>query len=142
VRRFLNRLLALPLAQQNLLFNYFAATLAAEIAAARAEGRYSEGVADLHGSSISRAGPPAVLWSEGGEGPGAPGALTTWVNTLRVDRGVAFADAMRRLSHDRLPGDDSGFRRSRRPMFGSYMLLLALQKPGQKNSFTLVSLMG
>ena len=91
VRRFLNRLLALPLAQQNLLFNYFAATLAAEIAAARAEGRYSEGVADLHGSSISRAGTPAVLWSEGGEGPGAPGALTTWVNTLRVDRGVAFA---------------------------------------------------
>lgn len=47
VRRFLNRLLGLPLGRQNLLFNYFAATLAAEIAAAKAEGRYSEGVSDL-----------------------------------------------------------------------------------------------
>lgn len=47
VRRFLNRLLGLPLGRQNLLFNYFAATLAAEIGAAKAEGRYSEGVSDL-----------------------------------------------------------------------------------------------
>lgn len=47
VRRFLNRLLGLPLGRQNLLFNYFAATLAAEIAAAKSEGRYSEGVSDL-----------------------------------------------------------------------------------------------
>jgi hypothetical protein len=41
------RLLGLPLGRQNLLFNYFAATLAAEVAAARAEGRYNEGVSDL-----------------------------------------------------------------------------------------------
>jgi hypothetical protein len=47
VRRFLNRLLGLPLGCQNLLFNYFAASLAAEIGAAKAEGRYSEGVSDL-----------------------------------------------------------------------------------------------
>lgn len=40
-------MLGLPLGRQNLLFNYFAATLAAEIAAAKAEGRYSEGVSDL-----------------------------------------------------------------------------------------------
>ena len=48
-RRFLNRLLSLPCARQNLLFNYFAATLAAEIRAAKAEGRYFEGMSELAG---------------------------------------------------------------------------------------------
>lgn len=38
VRRFLNRMLCLPVAQQNLLFDYFQATLAAEIRSAKAEG--------------------------------------------------------------------------------------------------------
>lgn len=47
-------------------------------------------------------------------------------------------DAARRLSHESLPGCSSGFRRSRRPMFGSHLVLLALQKPGQKNMFTIV----
>ena len=28
----------------------------------------------------------------------------------------SMQDALRRLSHDRVPGDDSGFRRSRRPI--------------------------
>ena len=48
-RRFLNRLLSLPCARQNLLFNYFAATLGAEIRAAKAEGRYFEGMSELAG---------------------------------------------------------------------------------------------
>ena len=48
-RRFLNRLLSLPCARQNLLFNYFAATLAAEVRAAKAEGRYFEGMSELAG---------------------------------------------------------------------------------------------
>lgn len=98
VRRFLNRLLGLPLGKQNLLFNYFAATLAAEIAAAKAEGRYSEGVSDIHGSSIKLARPPELLWGEssaaaaasGSGSPGVGAAVQTWVNTLHVDRGVSF----------------------------------------------------
>ena len=49
-RRFLNRLLGLPVARQNLLFNYFASTLAAEVSAAKAEGRFFEGFSDLGGS--------------------------------------------------------------------------------------------
>ncbi|WIA22798.1 hypothetical protein OEZ86_009751 [Tetradesmus obliquus] len=138
VRRFLNRLLGLPLGRQNLLFNYFAATLAAEIAAARAEGRYTEGVSDIQGSSISLARPPQLLWGAASGGSEAGAAAQTWVNTLQVDRGMTFEDAARRLAHESFPGCLSGFRRSRRPMFGSHLVLLALQKPGQKHLFSLV----
>lgn len=49
-RRFLNRLLGLPVEKQNLLFAYFAATLSAEVSAAKAEGRFFEGFSDLGGS--------------------------------------------------------------------------------------------
>ena len=54
-RRFLNRLLGMPVSRQALLFSYFACTLSAEIQSAKAEGRYFEGVSDLSGSNISRA---------------------------------------------------------------------------------------
>ncbi len=37
-------------AKQNLLFSYFAATLGAEIRAAKAEGRYFEGMSELAGT--------------------------------------------------------------------------------------------
>lgn len=60
-RRFLNRLLGLPVARQNLFFNYFACTLAAEIRAAKAEGRYFEGVSDLGGSHVSKVEPQVFL---------------------------------------------------------------------------------
>ena len=56
-RRFLNRLLGVTVARQGLLFSYFAATLAAEIQAAKAEGRYFEGLSDLSGSAIERSHP-------------------------------------------------------------------------------------
>ncbi len=59
-RRFLNRLLGLPVARQNLLFSYFACTLTAEIRAAKAEGRYFEGVSDLSGSNITEILEPKV----------------------------------------------------------------------------------
>lgn len=55
-----------------------------------------------------------------------------------MDRGISFSEAQRRLGHEQRPGDDSGFRRSRRPMFGAHMVMLALQKPGQKNIYSLV----
>ena len=56
-RRFLNRLLGVSVARQGLLFAYFAATLTAEIQAAKAEGRYFEGLSDLSGSAIERTYP-------------------------------------------------------------------------------------
>jgi len=59
-RRFLNRLLGVEVARQNLLFNYFMATLAAEIKAAKEEGRYSEGVSDLPVTNIQEPPEPQV----------------------------------------------------------------------------------
>ena len=50
MRRFLNRLLGLPVAHQNLLFAYFNATVNAEITAAKADGTFSEGLSDLGGT--------------------------------------------------------------------------------------------
>jgi hypothetical protein len=60
VRRFLNRLLGLPIHRQNLLFNYFCAVLQADIRLAKAEGRYCEGLSDLPASKISFACDPEV----------------------------------------------------------------------------------
>lgn len=59
-RRFLNRLLGVEVAKQNLLFNYFLSTLAAEIKAAKEEGQYSEGVSDLPVSDLAEPPKPQV----------------------------------------------------------------------------------
>jgi C-terminal domain on Strawberry notch homologue len=58
VRRFLNRILGLPVHRQNLLFNYFGAILQAELRQAKAEGRFSEGMSDLPAAQISFACEP------------------------------------------------------------------------------------
>ena len=52
-RRFLNRMLGLPVADQNLLYNYFFATLASEVRAAKAEGRFVDGVSELPGETAA-----------------------------------------------------------------------------------------
>ncbi len=88
VRRFLNRLLGMPVAAQNLLFRYFLATLAAELRAAKAEGKFSEGVSDLRASSIKPDGDAQVLY----QGPHT--TLATAATPLSLDRGVAFDDAV------------------------------------------------
>lgn len=51
------------MARQNLLFAYFAATLAAEVRAAKAEGRYFEGFSDLGGSLYGGARPKGTVRS-------------------------------------------------------------------------------
>lgn len=45
--------------------------------------------------------------------------------------------ACARLEHERQPKDRSGFRVSRRPMYGRPAYLLALQKPGSPGLFTI-----
>ncbi|KAI3433451.1 hypothetical protein D9Q98_003264 [Chlorella vulgaris] len=133
VRRFLNRLLGLPVSRQNLLFNYFQAVLGAEIRAAKAEGKYFEGVSDLPGQDIARAREPQRLWVDHLTG------LPTMRHDLTIDRGASFEHAVARLHHERTgPSDRSGFRISRRPMFGRQVLMLALQKPGAHNLFAIV----
>lgn len=134
VRRFLNRLLAVPVRRQRLLFNYFQLVLEAEIRAAKLAGSYTEGVSDLPGQTINREGPAEVLWTDPLTG------LSTMQHTLSVDRGTSYAAAVARLEHDSRHGDRSGFYRSRRPMPGSglHAVLLALQKPGAAGAFTVV----
>ncbi|GIM13625.1 hypothetical protein Vretimale_16693, partial [Volvox reticuliferus] len=130
VRRFLNRLLGLRVEAQGLLFAYYAAVLGAEIQKARAEGKYSEGLADVAGTRIhlqSR----NVLWVD------PLSKLVTTNTAFSVDRGLSWEAAKRRLERERLPGDSSGFRMSRRPLGSTYLVLLALQKPGARNLFSI-----
>jgi C-terminal domain on Strawberry notch homologue/P-loop containing NTP hydrolase pore-1/UBA/TS-N domain len=133
VRRFLNRLLAVPVHRQRLLFNYFTLMLNAEIKAAKQAGSYTEGVSDLPGQKITREGPAEELWKDSLTG------LSTYRHTVNVDRGTSFAAAQSRLDHDARHGDRSGFYRSRKimPGTGKHAVLLAMQKPGAAGLFLL-----
>lgn len=131
MRRFLNRLLGLPIARQNLLFNYFTATLTACIRSAKAEGRYSEGMSDMPASDISQEGLPETLWTDPHTG------LKTLQNTLRVDRGISYTVAVERLERERRTGDASGFYVSKREVFGRTLVMLATAKPGSSQMFSI-----
>lgn len=73
-----------------------------------------------------------VLWMD------AFSQQPTLRHDLTVDRGMTFEMAQRRLAHERAsPQDASSFRRSRRPMFGRDMILLATQKPGSPHLFNI-----
>ena len=54
-----------------------------------------------------------------------------------VRPGLCLQEAVRKLEHEAQPGDGSGFMRMRRPIFGQRMCLLAVQKPGQANVFSI-----
>ena len=59
--------------------------------------------------------------------------LATVRNDLQVDRGVSFETARARLQSEAAPGDGSGFFISRRPMFGTHLVLLGVMRPGAGN---------
>ena len=63
--------------------------------------------------------------------------LKTQRNDIIFDRGMSFEAACRKLEHEKGADDASGFRRSRRPIFGRTMFLLALQKVGTPGVFTI-----
>ena len=129
VRRFLNRILGLPVRGQNLLFGYFTEVLEAEVKAAKAEGKYSEGVSDLSGSNIRIESTETLV-----RDPFGGGAELRRTGVL-IDRGVAFDAAVATYeAQRRLPKD--GFYRMRRDMYGRAQVILALAKPGARNVFT------
>ena len=130
VRRFLNRILGLSVRGQNLLFGYFTEVFEAEVKAAKAEGKYSEGVSDLSGSNIHIAYTKTVL-----KDPMGSGAELRHSRVL-IDRGVSFDKAKEILdAQRRLPKD--GFYRMRREMYGRTQVILALAKPGARNTFSI-----
>lgn len=139
VRRFLNRLLAMPVALQGLLYKTFAATLAAETRAAAAEGQHSEGVSDLPAADIRLDGPPVALWQP------PHSTLATTATRLQLDRGVPFDSALevlRATGHVDAEGAEykpsscpDGFYCSRRELYGRDMYILAVRRPGQRHLF-------
>ena len=64
-------------------------------------------------------------------------SLKTHQNDIIFDRGMSFEAACRKLEHEKGADDSSGFRRSRRPIFGKTMFLLALQKVGTPGVFSI-----
>ena len=63
--------------------------------------------------------------------------LKTHQNDIIFDRGMSFEAACRKLEHEKGAEDASGFRRSRRPIFGRTMFLLAVQKVGTPGVFSI-----
>lgn len=130
VRRFLNRLLGLRLREQNMMFAYFAETLDCEIKLAKAEGKYTEGVSDLGGSSIHIDASSKVILKDPYHGQ-------TLISTkIFIDRGISFDRATEILEkgkgHDR-----DGFYKMKRDMYGRAQVVLAITKPGSRNLFML-----
>jgi hypothetical protein len=80
VPRFLNRILALCVQEQNALFNNFAELFDQTVAFAKANGTFDEGVTDIEALSIRMAEPPRVVYTDGVTG------AETMLYPLEVER--------------------------------------------------------
>jgi len=90
VPRFLNRVLALEVEQQNALFDYFADLFDQTVRYARANGTFDEGVTDIRALAIRMAQRPSVVYTDE-----ITGAQTTHY-TLEIDlpsKAVSFRKA-------------------------------------------------
>jgi P-loop containing NTP hydrolase pore-1/C-terminal domain on Strawberry notch homologue len=90
VPRFLNRVLALEVDQQNALFDYFANLFDQTVSYAKANGTFDEGVTDIKALAVRMAQPPRIVHTDE-----ITGAQTTHY-TLEVDlpsRAVSFEEA-------------------------------------------------
>ena len=125
VRRFLNRLLGVPVLRQNILFGLFADTLNATIKAAKIEGTYTEGVNQLCGQNIAVHGKPnQLVLTEPFHG--ARLCKTNFV----TDRGMAWDQAflLYKARGNRYPRD--GFWFKKKQWYGKPEIVLALTAPG------------
>ena len=130
VRKFLNRLLGLPVQTQNIMFAYFAETLECEIKLAKAEGKYTEGVSDLEGSSIRIDEESKVILKDPYHGQ----TLTS--TKVFIDRGISFERALEICEKGKRHERD-GFYKMKREMYGRTQVVLAITKPGSRNLFML-----
>lgn len=90
VPRFLNRVLALEVDQQNALFDYFADLFDQTVSYAKANGTFDEGVTDIKALAVRMAQPPRIVHTDE-----ITGAQTTHY-TLEVDlpsKAVSFEEA-------------------------------------------------
>ncbi|CAG9465812.1 unnamed protein product [Pedinophyceae sp. YPF-701] len=138
VKRFLNRLLTLPVASQNLVFRYFSLAVDGEIGLARMEGRHTSGMSTLAFSSAERVGPPREVFRFGGS------SLPLTAHDLIIDRGMTWQQATERLQAEvgeaglaggppSAPADGSappGFYVTRDKWYGHHCVVLALPRAG------------
>ena len=107
IKKFLNRLLAIPIRDQQLLFSYFEAILNEEM---RRE-MYSEG--QISFSRVSRERDPIALWQDGTSG------LETIRHDLQIDRGTSWDEALSLLESQSTEIEANGFYQTKRPLRGS-----------------------
>ncbi len=139
--RFLNRLLALPIDEQNQLFAELEERIAANIEQAMEAGAYEVGVETVRADSLAIAGREPLY-----EHPGT-GAVTELVEIIRRDRlepldaDVAFEIGGREPGPDSPPRTGSGAYRRARPTFGAYSSALVGGRPAamRPNSAPLMS---
>jgi len=131
VGRFLNRILGLSVERQNLLFSYFCECLNAAIETAKREGRYSEGVTDVSGSSITMVGDPKPVFTDFQRG-----LMETKHVTLNVDRGIDWDSAVKQFQENGSNKLD-GFYCSKREQKGQRLYLLAIQKKSSTRLFNI-----
>lgn len=101
--KFLNRILGMPVKQQNLLFKYFTDTLEAIISQAKKAGRFDLGILDLGagGDKVKKIRRNIFIQRH------ATGTASTELHTVSVERGLSWSEALEIWKE--LTGKDEGF---------------------------------
>eukprot|EP01004_Peranema_trichophorum_P004276 NODE_320_length_2964_cov_43.202746_g276_i0.p1 GENE.NODE_320_length_2964_cov_43.202746_g276_i0~~NODE_320_length_2964_cov_43.202746_g276_i0.p1 ORF type:complete len:742 (-),score=180.79 NODE_320_length_2964_cov_43.202746_g276_i0:62-2287(-) len=127
VKRFLNRLLGLPIQRQWTVFSYYMEILTMVVNAAKQSGRYDDGVVDIHGESIKVVGDPMTIYKDN-----VSGAITANI-TLNIDRGIKWTRALEKFRTPATTSTLNGFYRSKKAIYGRHMYVLALQSANGKD---------